>query len=62
MTQADLANQRETLVQCHCGWRGNAPTDLVPNMGTSDLLCPKCYAKFDQWPPVVVEGTMGGKK
>ena len=51
MSQQDnYAAQRPMQVQCKCGWRGEAPTDLVPNMGTPDLLCPVCYAKFYPFP------------
>lgn len=51
MNQQDsYAAQSEHDAQCKCGWRGKVPTELTQEMGTQNLLCPACYAKFYPYP------------
>lgn len=41
-----IGNQFPILARCRCGWEGTVPNQLVLNMGTQTLDCPRCFSQF----------------
>lgn len=46
----DYTNQGPIKVSCKCGWQEMAPDELIGNIQTPDLSCPRCGEVFKTWP------------